>query len=195
VRAACPTIPPRDGGIREAVVAVVPAALRARAYEHVTYTFVACLAQVAPADVRRCFPTKAGMVLAALQAPHGRPPDRAALELSGAEIVTRHLEFWETGDNTVILRSVCSASAANERLAAAIEAHTIAALIAPFAARTQTTDACPRARLAVSELLGLAFSRYVLHQEPLASADHETIAAWAGPAVDYFLKGELGRMV
>jgi len=78
VRATCaprarrlPHDPPRDGGIREAVVAVVPAALRARAYEHVTYTFVACLAQVAPADVRRCFPTKAGMVLAALQAPHG----------------------------------------------------------------------------------------------------------------------------
>jgi hypothetical protein len=32
-----------------------------------------------------------------------------------------------------------------------------------------------------------------VRQEPLASADHETIAAWAGPALDYFLKDERGR--
>ncbi len=54
------------------------------------------------------------------------------------------------------------------------------------------TDAYPRARLAFSQLLGLAVSRYVLVQEPLASADHETIAAWARPSLDYFLHGELG---
>ncbi len=184
---------PRDDDVRKAVVAVVADALRARPYDQVTYTFVARLARVSPADVRRCFASKAEMVLAALRPAAGRPPERAALALSGAEIVTRHLELWETGDNAVILRCVCAAAATDKRLAAAVETRTVAALIAPFAARTQTTDACPRARLAVSALLGLAVSRYVLRQEPLASADHETIAAWAGPAVDYFLKGELGR--
>ncbi|MGZ4200070.1 MAG: TetR/AcrR family transcriptional regulator [Thermoleophilia bacterium] len=86
-----------------------------------------------------------------------------------------------------------AASADDRRLTAAIETRTIAVLIAPFAARAKAADACPRARLAVSELLGLAVSRYVLCQEPLASSDHETIAAWAGPALDYFLRGELGR--
>jgi AcrR family transcriptional regulator len=185
--------PTRDDEVRKAVVAIMADALRARPYDHVTYTFVARLARVTTADVRRCFPTKAEMVLTALRRLPGRPAGRATLELSGAEIVTRHLEFWETGDNAVILRSLYTASADDRRLAAAIEAHTIATLIAPFAARVKTTDACPRARLAVAELLGLAVSRYVLHQEPLASADHETIAAWAGPALDYFLKGELGR--
>lgn len=183
----------RDEEVREAVLAVVADALRARPYDQVTYTFVARLARVTTAEVRRCFPTKAEMVLTALRTPPARPAGRATLELSGAEIVSRHLEFWEAGDNAVILRNLYTASAGDRRLAATIEAHTIAALIAPFAARVKTTDACPRARLAVSELLGLAVSRYVLHQEPLASADHETIAAWAGPSLDYFLKGELGR--
>ena len=172
---------------------MVPDALRARAYDQVTFPLVAQLAHVAPADVGRCFPTKAQLVLSALQ-PLPRPtPERAAFESSGTEIVTRYLEFWETGDNAVVLRCLCVAAGTDKRLAAAIEARTIADLIAPFAASARTTDACPRARLAVSELLGLAFSRYVLRQEPLASADHETIAAWAGPALDYFLKGELGR--
>jgi len=182
-----------DDEIRAAVVAAVGDALRRRPYDQVTYTFVARLAGVAAIDVRRCFATKAEMALTALRRPLGRPAG-LALELSGSEIVTGYLEFWETGDNTVILRSLCAASAGDRRVAAAIEAHTMAALVAPFATRVKTTDACPRARLAIAVLLGLAVSRYVLRQEPLASADHETIAAWAGPALDYFLKGELGDM-
>ena len=182
-----------DDEVRRAVVGVLPDALRARPYDQVTYAFVARLAGVAPADVRRCYPAKAQLVLSALRPLPPRIPQRPALAWSGAEIVTRYLQFWETADNAVILRCLCTAAGTDSRLAAAIEAHTIAALIAPYAAGARTTDACPRARLAVSELLGLALSRYVLCQEPLASADHETIAAWAGPALDYFLKGELGR--
>ena len=78
-------------------------------------------------------------------------------------------------------------------LAARMEAHAIRTLLRPFAEEVRTTDAYPRARLAVSQLLGLAVSRYLLPQEPLASADIETIAAWAGPSLDYCLRGELGR--
>ena len=184
---------PNDDAIRRTIVALLPEALQARPYDQVTYTFVARLAHVAPADVRRCYPTKAELVLSALRPLPPRRTRRPALACSGAEIVTRYLQFWETADNAVILRCLCAAAGTDRRLAAAIEAHTIAALIAPYAASARTTDACPRARLAVSELLGLALSRYVLCQEPLASADHETIASWAGPALDYFLKGELGR--
>ncbi len=78
-------------------------------------------------------------------------------------------------------------------LAARIEDHTVRTLIRPFAEEVRATDAYPRARLAVSQLLGLAVSRYLLPQEPLASADIETIAAWAGPSLDCCLRGELGR--
>ncbi|HUK77697.1 MAG TPA: hypothetical protein VL117_08875, partial [Thermoleophilia bacterium] len=107
-------------------------------------------------------------------------------------IVTRWLEFWECGRNEDILRSVYGAAAQDRRLAATLEARTIELIVAPFAARVPAPDACPRARLACAQLLGLAISRYVLLQEPLASADHETIAAWAGPALDCSLRDVLG---
>ena len=155
----------RDQATRDAVVAVVADALRARPYDQVTYTFVAALAHVTAADVQRCFATKAEMVLSALRPTAAWSP-RRALALSGAEIVTGYLEFWETADNAAILRCVCAASATDKRLAAAVEAHMVAGLIAPFAAQAPTPDACPRARLAVAALLGLALSRYVFHQEP-----------------------------
>jgi hypothetical protein len=44
----------------------------------------------------------------------------------------------------------------------------------------------------ISYLCGLAVSRYLLREEPLASADHETIADWMGPSIDGALHGALG---
>ena len=178
--------------LRELLAAAVPRALQELPYEQVTFSFMARLAGVAPADVRRCCSTKAEVVLAALRQPEPLP-EGGALTGSGAEIVARWLEFWEFVDNVTILRSLCAAAASDRRLAAALEARVVAAAIAPFAARVSAPDACPRARLACAQLIGLAASRYVLRQEPLASADHQTIAAWAGPALDCVLGGELGR--
>jgi hypothetical protein len=73
-----------------------------------------------------------------------------------------------------------------------VERHATEAIVRPFAVENRSTDACPRARLAFSLLVGLAMSRYVLIQEPLASADPETLAAWIGPSLDRYLDGGLG---
>jgi AcrR family transcriptional regulator len=178
----------RDERVRRAVVAVLAKALDERGYEGVTFPYVARLAGVAIEDVRRVFPSKGELVLAALgpgawsQAPFGLP---------GAEIVARYLAFWERGDNTTILRELLCAAVSNPRLAATLERHVLDTVIRPFAEEDQSTDAYPRARLAFAALLGLAVSRYVLRQEPLASADHETLTAWMGPSLDRFLHGTL----
>ncbi|MGZ4200069.1 MAG: hypothetical protein ACXVP1_07775 [Thermoleophilia bacterium] len=101
-----PATPARADEVRAAVVAVVPDALLARPYDRVSYTFIARLARVTAADVRRCYATKAELVLAALRTPLAPSAGRTPLELSGAEIVRRYLKFWETDDNALILRSV-----------------------------------------------------------------------------------------
>jgi AcrR family transcriptional regulator len=179
----------RDGRVRRAVVAVLARALDERGYGGVTYPCLARLAGVTTEDVERVFPAKADLVLAALgrgawsQPPLGRP---------GGEIVASYLAFWENGDNTAILRELLRASISDRRLAVALERHVIGTVIRPFAEEDQSTDAYPRARLAFAALLGLAVSRYVLRQEPLACADHETLAAWMGPSIDHFLHGKLG---
>jgi hypothetical protein len=182
-----------DEWVRRAAAASVAAALEAGGYDGLTFQSVARPAGLDGDDVRRVFPSTADMVLKALRPAPGSPAGRSAFTLSGETIVSRYLRFWETGDNALILRSLLCASMHDERLAAMMEAHTIRTLIRPFAEDVGATDAYPRARLAVSQLLGLAVSRYLLPQEPLASADIETIAAWAGPALDYCLRGELGR--
>ena len=135
------------------------------------------------------------MALKALRPAFERPAGRSAFTSPGKSVVACFLKFWETGDNALILRSLLSASVRDERLAARLEAQIVGTLIRPFAEDVGATDAYPRARLAFSQLLGLAMSRYLLPQEPLASADIETIAAWAGPSLDYCLRGELGYSV
>ena len=133
----------------------------------------------------------AELALSALE--DDRPGPGSPLDRSGREIVARYLAFWERGDNAVILREILCAAFSDRRLAVALERHVIETVVRPFAEENRSTDAYPRARLAFSQLVGLAVSRYVLPKEPLASADHETLAAWIGPSLDHYLHEELGK--
>jgi len=110
----------------------------------------------------------------------------------GAEIVAGFLRFCETGDNARIVKRLLRASADDPRQAALVDAYVVQSLVKPYVDHVRLTDAWPRARLAFSQLIGLAVSRYILREEPIASADHATLAAWAGPVIDYFLRSELG---
>jgi len=180
----------RDARVRRAAISVVAKALAERGYEGATYPYLARLAGLATQDVERVFPSKVDLVLATL----GRGSwSGTPLGLPGGEIVSRFLTFWEQGDNTAIMRTLLCAAVSDRRLAAALERHVIGTVIRPFAQEDRSTDAYPRARLAFSALLGLAVSRYVLRQEPLASADHETLAAWMAPCIDHFLHSRLGE--
>ena len=49
-----------------------------------------------------------------------------------------------------------------------------------------------RRALFTSQLNGMAFTRYVLRLEPMASASPEQIAAWIGPTLDRYASGPLG---
>jgi hypothetical protein len=185
--------PPRSERLRRAVKAVVAQALEARGYEALTYPYLSRLAGVEIEELEMVFPSKAELVLAAIDNVHPEPG--GPLGHSGRQIVARYLAFWEHRDNTVILREILSAAFSDRRLAVALERHVIDTVIRPFAEEARSTDAYPRARLALSQLVGLAVSRYVLPQQPLASADRETLAAWIGPCLDHYLHQDLGHAV
>jgi AcrR family transcriptional regulator len=48
-----------------------------------------------------------------------------------------------------------------------------------------------RHALVASQLIGLAWARYVLRVEPLASASGEEVAQWVGPTIDRYMGGEV----
>ena len=65
------------------------------------------------------------------------------------------------------------------------------ALAGPMAQRVATqfgvSNAELRVELVASHLMGLAFARYQLKVEPIASTSVEDIVAWAGPTVQRYL--------
>jgi hypothetical protein len=155
---------PRDERVRRAVKAVVAHALEERGYEAASYPYLAQLAGVEIDELERIFPSKADLVLAAIDLV--RPQSGTPFRHSGRQIVARYLAFWEHHDNTVILREILCAAFSDRRLAVALERHVIDTVIRPFAEETRSTDAYPRARLAFSQLVGLAVSRTYSRRSP-----------------------------
>jgi AcrR family transcriptional regulator len=160
-------------------------------YAAVDFDAVAQAAGVRPADVRRHFGSRIELTMAALTLP---PPLTGALRarLTGAQTVARFLAFWEDGANTAILLNVFRATLHDRRVVREVQACMERVLVRPLVGGLATPDAAPRARLVTSALVGLAVTRYVLREEPLASADHATVAAWMGPAIDCYLRDRLG---
>lgn len=48
-----------------------------------------------------------------------------------------------------------------------------------------------RRALVSSQLMGLAFTRYILRVPPVSTATPKEIARWAGPTLDRYMKGPL----
>jgi len=187
-----PALSPADELTLAAILAAARRVMAARGYEAASYVAIGEAAGVSPASVRRFFPTKMELALETLQVPRAMRGASRLARLSGREIVTQYLQFWETGQNTAILLSVFRAAANDGRIVRDVERFLTAALVRPLAWGLQSVDACPRIRLMMSQLAGLAVSRYVLREEPLASADCETLACWMGPPIDGLLHGALG---
>lgn len=187
--------PAQVGSLEEArrkrrIVGAARDLLAVAEYEAVDYMAVAQAAGVRPAEVSHWFASRVELIRAALDLPAEPAAGRGSL--AGTETVSRFLTFWERGDNAAILANVLRAAMHDRRVRREVEDLLGALLFLPLAAGLGATDAGPRARLVSSALIGLAVTRYVFREEPLCSADHETIAAWMGPSIDCYLRGALG---
>ena len=186
-----PVVPLTEARTRRVIVRAARELFAVADYAAVDFAAVAQVAHVRPQDVSRHFGSRVELTMAALELPPALARERR-VRLGGARMVARFLAFWEEGDNAGILTNVLRAAMHDGRVRREVEAVLSGMLFSPLAAGLGTTDAGPRARLVSSALVGLAVTRYVLREEPIASADHETLAAWMGPSIDCYLRGALG---
>lgn len=105
-------------------------------------------------------------------------------------LVLGFLAIWENKDSRepilAILRSAVSHGEAADMLAD----HVIKQELGRIVVSLEATEPELRAALISSQLIGMAFLRYVLHAEPLASATPEMIAGWLTPTIDRYLLGD-----
>ena len=116
--------------------------------------------------------------------PVGIPPERI-----GEAIVTHFLDIWE-GEQAVTGLAVMLRSAASNEIAAERLHEVFAGQVLPMLTSIgDPADARDRAGLVASQLLGLAFARYVVKLAPVVGLSRERIIRDIGATIQAYLTG------
>jgi AcrR family transcriptional regulator len=186
---------PGGGDTRAELLVAARAVFAERGYDGATVRAIAERAGVDPAMVNHWFGGKEPLFVAALNL----PADPASI-LAGAlpgdpeqlaeRILGRLLQVWdETGGAQLatLMQSIASHDAATSMMREFI----VRVLVGKVLAAVAPDRPELRASLCGTQVFGLAFVRYVLKVEPLASADHATVIAAVAPNLQRYLTGPL----
>jgi AcrR family transcriptional regulator len=160
-------------------------------YAATTIRSVAADARIDPSMVMRYYGSKEGLFVAAADIDLRLPELAQTPRADWGERLVRHFfARWDgrPGEGTLalLLRSAATNPHAAERL------RTVAAgQIADALARGGVDEPERRAALVASQMVGLAFVRYVLAAPPLAHAPPEQLAADIGPTLQRYLTAPL----
>jgi AcrR family transcriptional regulator len=178
-----------------AILEAARARFVASGYEGTTMREVAADAGVDPALVSYFFGGKEGLFSAAMELPVNPAEMVAALVTEGVDdlgerLVRGFLALWDDprGGMLGLIRSASTHAEAAEMLRGFVERE----LLGRLAKAIEVDRPDLRASLAGSQLIGLAFARYVVGVEPLASAPQDQLVAAIGPTLQRYFTGEVG---
>ncbi len=164
-------------------------------YTATTIRAVARRAEVDPALVYHYFGDKATLFVATMNLP--LDPRKVQVDsgrdgFSGTKLVEHFLAQWETesqppGQSFVAMaQAVCS----SPEIARSLREFLAERVWANLPSGPDPQLAQCRYALVSSQLVGLAWTRYILRIEPLASAPRADVAAMVGPTIDRYIAGE-----
>jgi AcrR family transcriptional regulator len=161
-------------------------------YERTTIRAVAADAAIDPSMVMRYYGSKEGL-FAAATAFDLRLPDLGAIapEDRGAALVRHFFSRWEGDAEDDTLRVLLRSAATNEPAAERMRAIFRHQLVPTLAKACPEGEVAERAGLVTSQMLGLAYCRYVLRLPPIAELGIERLAARIGPTIQRYLSGPL----
>jgi AcrR family transcriptional regulator len=166
-----------------------------RGYEQATVRGIAADAGVDVAMVYYFFRNKEGLFAASVLDVPEHPLHQLATLLDegvediGPRLVRRIIQRWDEGDTYEPLLTVWR-SAAIQPLARKLLHDTLAGPVAQrIGAEFAVDNAELRVELVTVHLMGLAFARYQLRIEPIASVGIDDLVAWIGPTVQRYLTG------
>jgi AcrR family transcriptional regulator len=162
-------------------------------YEQATVRAIAADAGVDVAMVYYFFGNKEGLFTAsALTGPEHPLHQLATLLDEGAEqigqrLVRRFLEHWDDGGVYEPFLTLWRSAAIQPRARQVLHDAMAGPIAERIAAEFGVADAELRVELVASHLAGLAFARYQLRIEPIASSSVEQLVGWVGPTVQRYL--------
>jgi AcrR family transcriptional regulator len=192
----------RPGGAdtRSEIVAAAAQAFAELGYAGASIRTIAKRAAVDPALVHHYFGDKSELFIETMDLP--MDPQAVQSEVtaegrvfSGERLVERFLAQWENGPDGGGASSFVTfvqAVAASPRTADAVREFLDDRITFRGVAGEDEDIARRRRTLISSQLLGLAWVRYLMRAEPIASAGRGDLARWVGPTIDRYATGDLG---
>lgn len=177
-----------DADTRAEIIAAARAEFLDQGYNAATIRAIARRAGVDPALIYHFFTDKPTLYAATLQLPADprqvQNAVRASTESPGATLVERFLAQWETGPGRPgqSFVTVVQATASSPEVARSVREYLFDRVWGSTPGPGKEAD---WRRVTVSSLLiGMAWQRYIVRAEPIASASLPEIAAWFGPLLD-----------
>lgn len=180
--------------VKRAVLDAARGMYARQGYVNTTIKGVAAAAGVAPDLIRRYYDSREELFAAAMRLPLDPATAITQLLAPGIDglgerlvrVTLRMLDEPETRDQiAAMVRDGAGAAKATAPLREFLES----VIIDRVAAALRVPDARMRVTLAISYVVGVAGSRYVLRMEPLASATEDEIVRLVAPAVQTALTG------
>jgi AcrR family transcriptional regulator len=186
-----------DGGRAKAAIEQAARRLFAEhGYDRTSLRQVAIAAGVDPMLVTHYFAGKPGLFAAVMRTPVdpataiaqvlAQGPEHAGERMAG--LVLRTLETPESRDWVI---AMVRAATSEPEIGAVVRARLAETLLIPLAEAAGGADPEYRAGFLMTQLIGLAVTRYILAVEPLASRPADEVAADLAPTFQRYLNGPL----
>jgi AcrR family transcriptional regulator len=195
---------PGNADTRGEIVEAAKRVFAAKGYNGASLRAVAREAQVDPALVHHYFDGKASLFVAAMALPfdprtvqegHSAGTSASTSTSSpGTMVVSGFLTMWDHAEGTGSSFAACVAGmAASTSVADAMREFVAERVWNNSPVNEGESDETTRQRRALvsSQLMGLAFTRYILRVPPVSTATPAEIAAWAGPTLDRYMVGTI----
>jgi AcrR family transcriptional regulator len=187
---------PGKGDTRADIVAAARVCYADQGYDRASIRGIARRAGVDPALVHHYFDGKPPLFVEVLKlaGPAAvEEADESARPGQGAELLRAFLLLWEPLDPLAGAAFVNAVQAASASPAAAngLREFLVDRVWAHVGRQDDPADRALRRALVASQLIGVAWDRYLLRLEPFVSATIDEIALWVGPTLDRYLHGSL----
>ena len=182
---------PGDQDTRQAILAAARAVFTEQGFYKGAVTSVARRAEVDAALVHHYFGTKLDLFVESMAGIYTQEHQASAVAegrvRGGTEIVSDFLRKWEEGPEEAGRAFVALAQAASSSPEAATRLNQFITQriwqggksIEPL-----SEEAARRAAIVGSQLVGIAWARYVLKLGPVATSPIDEVACWFGPTID-----------
>lgn len=183
---------PAGEDTRQLIVAAARTEFAARGYDTTTMRGIARAAEVDPRLVHHYFESKEDLFVAALDLP-ARPQDIVPLLLGpgpdgvGERLVRFFFTIWDSPAGRDRMTALMSAAASSPEAARMLREFLTRELFGRISEGLGMPDAELRAGLVAGQMIGVAFGRYVVRLEPLASLPVETLVPWLAPTIQRYL--------